>query len=125
MTRSSLHSSSLVLASALFCLSLSPLAGVAHADPGVGPAGQADNVDIIYGEADEGAIYVGPVTAPPRQTSVALEPGDVLYGDADQGAIEAAPAPKVAAPQQAELTDGDSPEDLAYVDDDMGAAPVD
>jgi hypothetical protein len=64
MIRSTLRSFSFGIIAAVFSLSLSPLNGVAHADPGVG---RADQVDIIYGDGDEGAIYIGPVTATPHQ----------------------------------------------------------
>ena len=55
------------------------------------------NVDIIYGDNDEGAIYVGPVTATAHSAEVTLGPGDVLYGESDEGPIAQGPMPDVAA----------------------------
>ncbi len=97
MSRSTVRSFSFGIIAAV--LSLSPITVVAHADPGVAPA---DQMDIIYGDGDEGAIYIGPVAATRHQTTVTLAPGDVLYGDADQGAIDAGAAPIVTAPLQDE-----------------------
>jgi hypothetical protein len=122
MIRSTRRSFNFSMLAAVFYLLLSPLNGVAHADPDVGPAGQ---VDIIYGDGDEGAIYVGPVTATPHQTNVALQPGDVLYGDADQGAIDARSAPILALSQQGAVARAPSQPDLTLSDGDVGGAPVD
>jgi hypothetical protein len=122
MSRSTLGSFSFGIIAAVLCLSLSPLNEVAHADPGVGPA---DQVDIIYGDGDEGALYIGPVAATPHQTNIALAPADVLFADADQGAIDAGAAPIVASSQDAGVANAQTEEDLVSSDSDVGGAPVD
>jgi hypothetical protein len=81
----------------------------------------AGNVDIIYGDGDEGAIYVGPVEATPHAAEVTLGPGDVLYGDQDQGAIAQGP-PIEGAPHVAAAPAG---QDLIFTGDDQGGTPVD
>jgi hypothetical protein len=62
-----------------------------------------EHVDIVYGDGDEGAIYVGPVTATPHMADVTLGPGDVLYGDQDQGVIAQGPGNR-ARPQRVHRT---------------------
>jgi hypothetical protein len=85
------------------------------------PAG--GNVDIIYGDGDEGAIYVGPVTATPHVAEVTLGPGDVQYGDQDQGVIAA--GPPLAVEPHADIASAPAGQDLVFTNDDQGGTPVD
>ena len=86
-------------------------------------AAAGGNVDIIYGDGDEGAIYVGPVTATTQPSEVALGPGDLQYGDQDQGVIAAGP-PLAVAPH-AEIASTPAHQDIIFTDDDQGGTPVD
>jgi hypothetical protein len=124
MNRSTLCSVSIVLASAV--VSLWPLGAGAQEAPTVSvTTNQIRNVDIVYGDGDEGPISVGPVTATPHQTRVALAPGDVVYGNADEGAIDAGPAPAVLVATHDKAPSPHAGHDLLFGDDDMGGAPVD
>jgi hypothetical protein len=110
--------------SAVVALSFSPLSASAQSVPATGPSVDQSHVDIVYGDGDEGAIYVGPITVTARPTTVDLAPGDMLFGDNDEGAIAEGPAQVTAdvldvanAPQAAP--------DLIFAGDDEGGMPVD
>jgi hypothetical protein len=80
------------------------------------------NVDIVYGDGDEGAIYVGPVTATAHPAEVALGRGDMLFGDEDQGVIAAGPP---AVEPQADLASAPAGQDIIFSGDDQGGTAVD
>jgi hypothetical protein len=124
MNRSTLRSVSSVLATAVIALSFSPLAASAQTLPVTGPAAnQARTIDIVYGDGDEGAIFVGPISVTSRPASIALAPGDILFGDQDQGAIAAGPVVVTAAsPVEADPPAAD--QDMIFTGDDGGGSPV-
>jgi len=86
-------------------------------------AAAGGNVDIIYGEGDEGPIYVGPVTATAHPAEVVLGPGDALYGDQDQGIIGV--GPPLAVEPHADVANAPAAQDLVFTGDDQGGTAVD
>ena len=103
MKRSTLRSFGIVLATAALGLSFSPLAASAQTLPVSAPSVDQSHMDIVYGDGDEGAIYIGPVSVTAHQSTLALAPGDVMYGDNDEGVIAQGPALEetFAAPEEA------------------------
>jgi hypothetical protein len=124
MNRSTVRSFIAVSASTIVLLSASPLAASAQTAPPT-TVDQARNVDIIFGDGDEGPIYIGPVPAPSRPNSAVLLPGDVLFGDADQGAIATGPTSVPAAVLPAEMAAPQPAQDIMFADDEAGGVPVD
>jgi hypothetical protein len=92
--------------------------------PAHDPAAAGGNVDIIYGDGDEGANYVGPVTATAHTADVALGPRDVQFGDQDQGVIAMGP-PAVAVEPHAAVASAPAGQDIIFTDGDEGGTPVD
>jgi hypothetical protein len=125
MNRSTLRSLSVVFASAVVALSLSPLAANAQTAPNAGPAaGQVRTLQIAFGDGDDGAYYVDPSSIQPAPTTVTLAPGDVFYGDGDQGPMAEGPAPVTAA-APADLSTAPQAHDMVFSGDDAGGMPVD
>jgi hypothetical protein len=120
MNRSTLRSISTVVATAVIALSFSPLAASAQTLSATDGAGKWD---IVYGDGDEGAIYVGPITVTAHPAAVVLAPGDALFGDQDQGVIAEGPAPVYAT----SLSEANPPAalDMLFIGDDEGGTPVD
>jgi hypothetical protein len=120
MNRSTLRSLTAVFATVIVSLSVSPVAASAQTAPATD---RVRTLDIGYGDGDEGAIYVGPVTVTPQPTAVVLAPGDVLFGDDDQ-AIAIGPV-LVTAASPAEFGDKQAAPDVVFTDNDEGGMPVD
>ena len=125
MNRSTLRSFGFVLATTVIGLSFSPLAASAQTLPATAPTVDQSHYDIVYGDGDEGAIYVGPISTTAQRPTVTLGPGDVLFADNDEGAIAQGPALQETYAAPEEIAAAPARLDVMFTGDDAGGMPVD